>query len=78
MSTTRVPIATKLGRMVAHKVIYLFDYVILRDQVTNQNHYISTITVPMTTELGRMLTYLEGLLTIKSHNTLITWSCKVT
>ena len=31
----------------------------------------------MTTKLGRMLTYLEGLLTIKSHNALIIWSCKI-
>ena len=84
ISTTRVPMATKLGRMVAHldgcshKVTWLFDHVILQDLVTSQNHCISTITVPMTTKLGRMLTYLKGLLTIKSHNALITWSCKVT
>ena len=32
----------------------------------------------MTAKLDRMVTYLEGLVTIKSHNTLITWSCKVT
>ena len=31
----------------------------------------------MTTKLGRMVTYLEGLLTIKSFSALITWSCKV-
>ena len=30
----------------------------------------------MATKLGRMVTYLEGLTTIKSHNILITWSCK--
>ena len=75
--------ATKLGRMVAQLDRLLptkshdFDYVILRDHVTSQNHYISTITVPVTTKLGRMLIYLEGLLTIKPHNVLITWSCKV-
>ena len=32
----------------------------------------------MATTLGRMVTYLEGLLTIKLHNALITWSCKAT
>ena len=72
--TIRVPMATKLGRMVAvtHKVTVLFDYVILRDLVTGQNHYISTITVPITMKLGRVLTYLVGLLTITSHHALIT------
>ena len=50
----------------------------LRNLVTSQNHYISTITGPMTMKLGRMLPYLEGHLTIKSHNALITWFCKVT
>ena len=39
--------------------------------------HIST-TTGMTTKLGRMVTYLEALLTIKSHYALITWSCKVT
>ena len=76
--------ATKLGRMVAQLDRLLptkshdFDYMILRDHVTSQNHYISTITMPMTMKLGKMLTYLEELLTIKLHNTLIMWSCKVT
>ena len=32
----------------------------------------------MATKLGRMVTYLERLLTIKSYNTLIAWSRKVT
>ena len=36
---------------------------------------IFTITVPMATKLGRMVTYLNGLLTIKSHYALVTWSC---
>ena len=34
--------------------------------------------MPMATQLGRMMTYLEGLLTIKSYSPLITWSCIVT
>ena len=76
--------ATKLGRMVAQLDRLLptkshdFDYMILQDHVTSQNHYISTITMPMTMKLGKMLTYLEELLTIESHNALIMWSCKVT
>ena len=37
-----------------------------------------TTTVPMTTKLGRTVTYLNGLLPIKSLDPLITWSCKVT
>ena len=32
----------------------------------------------MATKLGRMVTSLEKLLTIKSHENLITWSCKAT
>ena len=32
----------------------------------------------MATKLGRTVAYLEGLLTRKSKNALITWSCKVT
>ena len=32
----------------------------------------------MARKLVRMVTYFEGFLTIKSHNALITWSCKVT
>ena len=35
-------------------------------------------TVPWTTKLGRLLTYFKGLLSIKSHDPLITWSCEIT
>ena len=31
----------------------------------------------MATELGRMVTYLEGFVTIKSYNALISWSSKI-
>ena len=31
-----------------------------------------------TTKLGRMVTYLNGLLLLKSHNAFITWSCEIT
>ena len=40
-------------------------------------HYISASRVPMTTKLGKMVTYLDGLLPIKSHDPLIAWPCKV-
>ena len=40
--------------------------------------HISTITMPLATKLRRMVTYLNGLLPIRSNNCLITWSCKVT
>ena len=42
------------------------------------NYYISTTIVPLAIKLARMVTYLEGLLFIKSFNALITWSCKAT
>ena len=34
--------------------------------------------MPIATKPARMVTYLVGLLTIKSFKTLIKWSCKVT
>ena len=70
----RVPMATKLGRMVAHldellpTVSWPFDHMILWDDVTNLNHYISAITMPMATKLGRIVTYFERLLKLKSRN----------
>ena len=42
------------------------------------NYYISTTIVPLAIKLARMVTYLEGLLFIKSFNALIMWSCKAT
>ena len=61
----------------AHKVTGPFDCVVSQDHVIYKNH-ISTYTVPMTTKLGKMITYLQGLLPIKSHEALIVWSCKIT
>ena len=49
-----------------------------QDHQTNENHYICPTIVPMATKLGRMLTYLVGLLPIKSHDPLITWYCDIT
>ena len=48
------------------------------DHVMNQKGYISTIGLPMATVIRRILTYLDGLLSIKSHDPLIKWSCEIT
>ena len=61
-----------------HKVTWLFGDAILRDLVTNWNHYNSTTRMPMTTKLCRMVTCHEGLSPIWSYDLLITWSCEVT
>ena len=72
-----------------HKQVHLQDLTQLRlikqllvtslrqDHVTNGKHRPSTTRVPMATKLGRMITYLDGLLPIKSHDPLITCSCKI-
>ena len=83
ISTTRVPMTTKLGWMLiyrapTHKVIWPFYHVVLWVHVTYYSHYVSTTTVPMGTKLDRMVLYLEGLLPWKSHDPLILWSCKIT
>lgn len=44
----------------------------------HSQNYLFTITVPTVTKLGSMVTYIEGLLPVKSHDTLITRSCKIT
>ena len=61
-----------------HKVIKRFDHVVLQGYVTNENHYIFPTRVSMATKRGRMITYLDGLLPIKSLDSLITWSCEIT
>ena len=58
----------------AYKVTWVFDQVALRYHVTNWNHYVFTIRVPMAKKLSRMVTYLNGLLPIKPHGSLITLS----
>ena len=35
-----------------HEVTQFFGHLVLQDNVTNQNHYISAKTVPMTTKPG--------------------------
>ena len=51
---------------------------VLQGHVTKKAHYISTTRVPMATKLGRMVIYLDGILSLKSKNPLITWSCHIT
>ena len=50
----------------------LFGNVVLQDQVTNQNHYISTISISMATKLGRIVTYIYFFLPLN-----ITWQNKI-
>ena len=47
------------------------------DYVTNLKRT-STTRVPLATKLGRMVTYLDGLLPIKSHDPMIRWSFELT
>ena len=59
--------STYLDRLpTAHKVTWLLD-IVLHDNVTNKNHYISTTRVPMAAKLCRII-YLDGLLTMKSYD----------
>ena len=61
-----------------HKVTWPFEHVFLRDHMTNWRHNIFTTTMSIPTQLIRVLTYHEGLPPVKTHNPLITWSCKIT
>ena len=49
-----------------------FGNVVLQDQVTNQNHYISTISTSMAPKLERIVTYIYFFLPLK-----ITWQNKI-
>ena len=59
------------------KVSLLFDRVVMRNHVKNEN-YICTITMPAATKLGRVVTYHEGLPPMKSYDTLVTWTSEIT
>ena len=59
ISTTVVPIAAKLGRIVTYlqdlktmKSCSIFDHVVLQGHAKNENHYFFTTKVPMATKLG--------------------------
>ena len=51
---------------------------VLWDDVTNENHYISTTRLSLATKRGRMVTCLNELLTIKSHDPFIIRFCQIT
>ena len=84
ISTTTMPMATKLGRMLT----YLKGLLTIKSTTpwsrglakshNKRNRYTSTNRAPMATRLGRMVASLDGLLPIKSHDPLITWSCEIT
>ena len=61
----------------AHKFIWPFDYVDLRDHVATWNYYMSTITVSLATKLGKLVTYHEELASML-HYPLVPRSCKIT
>ena len=53
-------------------------HVVLPDHMTNENHCISITRVVMASKLVKMVNYPDGLLSIKPHEPLITWSCEIT
>ena len=61
-----------------HKVIWPSHHMVFRDHVKAKSYYIFTTRVPIAIKLGKMVTYLEGLLPIKSHGPFITWSWEIT
>ena len=76
------PTASKFGKQVYLEELTqmnLFLQILVtssnQDHLTNWKHYIPTINVTMATKLGRM--YRDGLLPIKPHDALITWSCEI-
>ena len=60
-----------------HKVIECFDQVVLQNHVTKKKH-ISTTKDPMATKLGKVITYVDGLIFTKSHDSLIMCSYEIT
>ena len=65
-------------RAPTHKVKQRLDHMVLQVHVTSKSHYTSTTRVLMATKLGSMITYLDGLLSIKSHDPVISWLCEIT
>ena len=61
----------------AHKFIWPFDYVDLRDHVATWNYYMSTITVSLATKLGKLVTYHEEFASML-HYPLVPRSCEIT
>ena len=74
------PKITKLGKQVHLQHLTQMGLIkqMLLTSLENIKTLYSTTRVSMATNLGRMVTYLDGILPIKSHDPLITWSCKIT
>ena len=85
ISTTTVPMATKLGRMVTYLEglltlwalvpLYLNGLSWSRDKLKIYLYY---YTIPMATKFGKVVIYNEELSLIKLLDRSITWFCKVT
>lgn len=58
----------------SHMALY---HMVLRDDMTNQKHYISFTRVPMAAKLRRVVTCCEGPSLLKSLDHLIMRSCKI-
>ena len=72
--------ATTFCRMVTHLEMLLTIKLCktLKGYMRKKNLYICIARVPMATKLSSMMTYLDGLLPIKSHYVSITWPWKIT
>ena len=84
ITTNIMPMVTELGRVVndledshpqSHMTIRLHG---LANSRENYNYYHFTTTLSMTNKLGRRVTYIEGLLPIKSNYSSMTWSFEIT
>ena len=80
-----MPTATNLGRVVTYlkgiqiiKSYKFFNHVVYQGLMTNKNRYISVTKVIMATKPGKMATDLDELRSIKLHDSLIMWSCRIT
>ena len=81
-STTRVPMAAKLGRMVTYferllTIKYFYALITWSCKVMWQKSLYIHNQSPYVYKTGRMITYLDEFLPIKLHHSFITWSCEV-
>ena len=65
-------------RALAHKVIWHFNQVVVGRSRDKLKSLYLPYKVSMARKLGKTGTYLEGLLPLKSHDAMITWSCEIT
>ena len=78
ISTTTLPMSTKLGRMVTYLeeffLIELIDHLVTWCCEFRQHNEIITSPLSITTKLGRVVVFYEGLPPVKSHDPLIKWA----